>query len=93
MSTTYCIKCKSKTTDVTPQVHQLHTTRGIRYQRRSICHDCGGKKCQFVSAAHGQGLITDLIKAAAPGTADTIDKVQNTMSRIPLIGPLLGSVI
>ena len=100
MSTSYCIKCKSKTEDVSPQVHQLTTTRGIKYQRRSTCKECHKATCQFISAQHaaqhqaqGQGLITDLVKKFAPQTAGTVDQIQNTIGSIPFIGPLLGAVV
>ena len=95
MSTSYCIKCKSKTDDINPQVHELKTSRGTRYQRRSTCKDCSKSKCQFISVhqAQGQGLITDIVKAVAPGTADTINRVQQGIGSIPMVGLLLGAII
>ena len=95
MTTVYCIKCKSKTEDVSPHVVPLTTAKGTRYQLRATCKDCSSKKCQFVSKQHaeGKGLITDLIKKFAPNTTGTIDQVQNTIGSIPFVGPLLGAVI
>jgi Domain of unknown function (DUF5679) len=95
MSASYCIKCKARTEDVDPKAHEISTSRGPRYQLKSGCKECGRTKCKFISAqeARGHGLITDLIKKFAPNTAPTIDRVQGAMGAIPLVGPILGSLI
>jgi Domain of unknown function (DUF5679) len=90
----HCNSCKGKTEDVDPQVYEIQTSRGPRYQVKAKCKVCGKNKCKFISAheAHGMGLIGDMIKKFAPGTKDTVEKVQNVISSIPFIGPLLGAV-
>jgi len=49
----YCVRCKAKT-EGSGQVHQ----NGSKYCYKSTCDQCGCKKCQFVSAQVGEGLLS-----------------------------------
>ncbi len=42
----YCVKCKSKTADVSPV---QATTKNGRPMIKSVCGNCGSKKSEFVS--------------------------------------------
>ena len=89
------MSCKAKTADHNAHLKVIQGKKGHRYQLHSACGICGKRKARFIShqEAQGSGLITDLIKRFAPQTAPTIDKVQDTIGGIPLVGGILSKII
>lgn len=52
MDQTYCLGCKTKTSDINPKIEQS----GKRKRLSSNCSSCGGNKSKFISSTNGKGF-------------------------------------
>ena len=58
---TYCLKCKTNTSNIDPKMFK---TKNNRLLMQSKCSACGTKKSRFVKEQDAKGLLSDLgIKA------------------------------
>lgn len=60
MVNSYCVRCKTHTNDVNPQM----VTSNKRHMRKSKCGSCGGNKSCFTS---GTGLVGKPYRARGKG--------------------------
>ena len=78
----YCLKCKSQTDTVKPDVKQMqYKTKTGKLVKRLVlkgnCSVCGTKKNKFVPTQEANGLLSML-------------GIKTPFSKIPIIGPILG---
>ena len=78
----YCLKCKSQTDTVKPDVKQMQNkTKTGKLVKRLVlkgnCSVCSTKKNKFVPTQEANGLLSML-------------GIKTGLSKIPIIGPILG---
>ena len=54
----YCVKCKSKTDTLNPE---MVTTKNNKAMIKGKCSVCGITKTQFIKAAEGKGILNKMI--------------------------------
>ena len=57
MDTSYCLKCKRKTTNINSKGF---VTKNKKYLVKSICNVCQSKKSKFVSKQDASGFLSQL---------------------------------
>ena len=69
---TYCLKCKTNSSNIDPKVSK---TKNNRLRMQSKCSVCGTKKSRFVKKQDGKGLLSN-------------SGVKTPLSKIPLLNVL-----
>ena len=80
--TSYCVKCKTKTTDVDGEET---TTKNGRRGVKSKCADCGTKKFRFAKGSTAEKQGGDIVKALN-------DKFPDTEFHFPVMNEKTGQV-
>ena len=69
---TYCLKCKTNTSNIDPKMVKSKNNRSLM---QSKCSVCGTKNSRFVKKQDAKGLLSNL-------------GIQNPLSKIPLLNVL-----
>ena len=69
---TYCLKCKTNTEDIDPNIVR---TQNSRLVMQSKCTDCKNKKSRFVKEQDAKGLLSNLV-------------IKTPFNKIPLLNVL-----
>ena len=70
----YCLKCIKSTKSKNPKVVKTNNRRIMLFSKCEVC-DCDSKNSKFIKQQQSRWLISSLGK-------------KNTLSKIPLVGPL-----
>ena len=69
----YCLKCKTNTGSINPNVS---VTSNARTMILSKCAICGSKKSKFIKKQEAKGVLSNL-------------GIETTLNKIPLLGDVL----
>ena len=69
---TYCLKCKTNTSNIDPKMVKSKNNRSLM---QSKCSVCGTKNSRFVKKQDAKGLLSNL-------------RIQTPLSKIPLLNVL-----
>ena len=86
----YCVKCRAKTDDVSPQPA---VTKNGRPMIKPQCRVCGKGKSRFISQAQSQGgpLGSLLGKVTAPVTKEVAKKLLPVLGMAAVTGAISGA--
>ena len=86
----YCVKCRAKTDDVSPQPA---VTKNGRPMIKSQCRVCGKRKSRFISKAQSQGgsLGSQFGKVTAPVTKEVAKKLHPALGMAAVTRTISGA--